>query len=137
MTTIVLKKANQMAAKKIDISAAIFSNITEDTAREFIAHRENIKKPLTQGAFDRAMASAVKCERLGITAEDAVLMTIDKGWQGIVYEYVAAELARRFSAVSEVVISRNVSPQAICGTVPRSTREMSITENLTDRSWAE
>ena len=35
-----------MIYKKIDITQAALSNIDEDTAKEFVDHRVNIKKPL-------------------------------------------------------------------------------------------
>lgn len=111
---------------------AIFSNISEDVAKEFIDHRINIKKRLTQGAFDRAMATAVKCEKLGISAEDAVIMAIDKTWQGVTYEYVAAEISRRMSAMTQAATTPRLQQQESS----RSTRDRSVLEDLTDRSWA-
>lgn len=121
-----------MIYKKIAINMAIFSNITEEAAHEFIDHRINIKKPLTQGAFDRAMATAVKCEKLGISATDAVLMAVDKGWQGITYEYIAAEISRRMTAITQAVTTPRVQQQD----GNRSTRDRTVLEDLTDRSWA-
>lgn len=111
-----------MIYKKIAINMAIFGNICEDVAKEFIDHRLNIKKPLTQGAFDRAITAAIRCEKLGISAGDAILLAIDKGWQGIVYEYVAAEISRRMTAMPALS--------------PRPTRERSLMQDLTDTSWA-
>jgi len=121
-----------MIYKNISINMAIFSNISEDVAKEFIDHRINIKKRLTQGAFDRAMATAVKCEKLGISAEDAVIMAIDKTWQGVTYEYVAAEISRRMSAMTQAATTPRLQQQESS----RSTRDRSVLEDLTDRSWA-
>lgn len=125
-----------MIYKKIAINMAIFSNISEDVAKEFIDHRINIKKPLTQGAFDRAMATAVKCEKLGISAEEAVIMTVDKAWQGITYEYIAAEIARRMTAITEAVTTPRLQQQKQRPSANRSTRERTVLEDLNDRSWA-
>lgn len=121
-----------MVYKKIETSSAIFSNISEDVAQEFIDHRINIKKPLTQGAFNRAMATAVKCEGLGISAEEAIAMIVDKGWQGITFEYVAAELNRRMTAIQEV---RTSSQRTLLQT-DKSTRGTTIQQDLNDRGWA-
>lgn len=128
-----------MIYKKIALNMAIFSNVTEETAKEFIDHRINIKKPLTQGAFDRSMGVAVKCERLGISADEAVLMTVDKAWQGVTYEYIAAEISRRMAAITQSVAAPRLQQQKLCDTTgaPRSTRERTIQQDLNDRSWAD
>lgn len=112
-----------MIYKKIDISQAVFFNVTEDAAKEYIDHRLNIKKPLTQRAFDRAMQKALECERLGVTPDEAIEITVDNGWQGITPEYIAAGQSRKMQAARE---SMNTS----------STRDLTLIESLTDRSWA-
>lgn len=110
-----------MIYRKIDISKAAFYNVSEDAAKEYIDHRLNIKKPLTQRAFDRSLKKAVECERYGFKPDEAIEITVDKGWQGITPEYLAAEQSRRMQAVQEI---------------QGSTRKSALIEDLTDRSWA-
>ncbi len=107
---------------KIDISQTHLYGISDEAALEFIDWRKSIKKPLTQRAFERALREAFRCTVLGITADRAIEICIDKGWQGITFEYVKAELGRRSEAANRQVI---VKP----------TKE-SIIERLTDRSWS-
>ena len=54
-----------MIYRKIDISEAAFSMVSDDAAKEFIDHRVLKKSPLTQGAFKRAMKNAIKCQQFG------------------------------------------------------------------------
>lgn len=82
----------------IDISEAKLCGISDEAALELIEWRKSIKKPLTQRAFARAMKEATKCLELGITADQAIEIAIDKGWQGVTFEYIKAELQRRGQA---------------------------------------
>lgn len=69
-------------------------HVSADTAREFIDHRVKLKKPLTQGAFERAMktAASVTSSTLltgrGYTADKVIQKTIDFGWQGVNIEWI-------------------------------------------------
>jgi len=108
--------------KGIDLSEAVLCNVSEDLAREYIDFRVSIKKPLTQGAFKRAMMAACRCSQHGVTPDQAIEITIDKGWQGIVVEYIAKELANRSRASTEVVEYENP--------------KQAILNRLTDRSWS-
>lgn len=120
-----------MIYKKIDLTQAILSNIDEDTAREFVDHRINLKKPLTQGAFNRAVKAAVKCEAAGMCqAQEAVETTIDKGWIGVTPEYLANHFANRQQAAIESLQVVN-QPR-----LTQSTKDNSLQQDLTDRSWA-
>lgn len=118
-----------MIYKKIDLHSAVFANVSEEIAQEYIDFRISVKKPLTQGAFNRALNEAVKCESLGITASEAILMTIDKGWHGVTPEYIAKELNNRFEASA-----------AVSMTVPklvRPTNRTTLIEDLNNRDWAQ
>ena len=84
--------------KKIDTNCAIFCNVSEEVAQEYIDYRIAKKKPLTQGAFNRAMNQALACLKMGVSPDEAIEMTIDKGWDGVTPEYIAAEIGRRFDA---------------------------------------
>jgi hypothetical protein len=93
--------------RKIDISSAAVSNVSEDAAKELVDHRINIKKPFTQRAFDRAMKQAAICGQKGINPDEAIEITIDKGWQGVVVEYVVNEVSRRKQAITQGVPYEN------------------------------
>jgi hypothetical protein len=124
-----------MIYKNIDLHASVFCNVSEDMAKEYIDYRIKKKKPLTQGAFNRAVNQAAKCT---CTPDEAIEITIDKGWDGVTPEYIAAELSRRFEAVAQVFVKQNTVQRISDQTgKPRSTRDVSIIEGLTDRSWAD
>jgi len=127
-----------MLYKKIDLHCTVFCNVSEEVAKEYIDHRINKKKPLTQGAFNRAMNQAVLCMQKGITksADEAIEFVCSQGWDGVTPEYIAAEKAKRFDA-SVKAFAQNYAQnnQARVGTA-RSTRDISIAEQLTDKSWA-
>jgi hypothetical protein len=64
--------------------------IPKSVAQEFVQHRKNLKKPLTQEAFERQMKAAVKAgDQLGISPEKTIHETIDAGWQGIKGDWLA------------------------------------------------
>jgi len=67
---------------KIDISQAYLYGVSDEAAQEFVEWRKSIKKPLTQRAFERAMAVAVKCSELGISPDKAIEIVIDKEGEG-------------------------------------------------------
>jgi len=122
-----------MIYKSIDMHAAVFCNVSEDMAKEYIDYRIKKKKPLTQGAFNRAVNQAAKCT---CTPDEAIEITIDKGWDGVTPEYIAAELGRRFDAVAQVVSrpQRPVLQRQL--SAPNDTRSRTIEQDLNDRDWA-
>lgn len=85
-----------MIYKNIDLHASVFCNVSEDMAKEYIDYRIKKKKPLTQGAFNRAVNQAAKCV---CSPDEAIELTIDKGWDGVTPEYIQAELGRRTEAI--------------------------------------
>jgi hypothetical protein len=112
---------------KIDTTQAFTYGITDEAAEEFVEHRKLIKKPMTQRAFDRAMIEACKCAtQLDCTADQALELAIDKGWQAPTFEYVKAELERRHEAANrqQLVLVKNERPV------------QGIIDRLTDRSWS-
>lgn len=68
-----------------NISMEILGDAIElETAKEFIDHRIKLKKPLTQGAFDRTMKKAIQAsadKSLCQTADEIIHHVIDSGWQ--------------------------------------------------------
>lgn len=103
-----------MIYKKIDLHCSVFCNVSEEVAKEYIDYRINKKKPLTQGAFNRAMNQATKC--LGCAPDEAIEITIDKGWDGVTPEYIEAELGRRFDCAvtnTNTIYGTKFLPQSI------------------------
>jgi hypothetical protein len=109
----------------VDISCAYMYGVSDEAAKEFVDWRRSIKKPLTQRAFERAMAVAVKCSELGISPDKAIEIVIDKGWQGVTFEYIKAELERRGEAANRQQLVVH-APEDMQGFV----------ERVTDRGWA-
>lgn len=110
----------------IDTSQAHLYGVSDEAASELVEWRKMVNKPFTQGAFDRAMREAIKCNiNLGIPADRAIEIAIDKGWHGVTFEYIKAELERRGEAANrqQVVIH---APEDMQGFVAR----------VTDRGWA-
>lgn len=67
------------------------SEFSVETICEFIEHRINIKKPLTQKALQRFIANVTNIQsdqRIPFTANQIIEFTIDKGWAGIKTEYI-------------------------------------------------
>lgn len=126
-----------MIYKKIEIHRAILSSIHEETAKEFIDHRINLKKPLTQGGFDRSLRQAIKCESsLPISANEAFEITIDKGWVGVTFEYIQTHLHRLSQARQESIAREAIQSTSKPKLVSDNTRRP-IEDDLNDRSWAE
>lgn len=113
-----------MKKSKIDISQAHMYGVTDEAAQEFVDWRDSIRKPLTQRAFERAMMTAVRCNaELGITPDTAIEIAIDKGWQGVTFEYIRAELERRHEAMTRMPAIRQEP-------------EQDTIQRLTNRDWA-
>ena len=128
-----------MIHKKIDITQALLSNVEEDVATEFIDHRELIKKPLTQGAFNRAVNAALKCQFSGLcTVNEAFEITIDNGWQGVTPEYIANKIASHRQAAVQarttMAITSNTQPRLVSDNT--KTKDVPIDLMLNDHSWA-
>lgn len=81
------KKSKPAKPKREKPNAIDLSNlpdsISEDSAKAFIEHRKAIKAPLTQRAFDLAIAEALKGPEIGITPEQALDETMLAGWKGV------------------------------------------------------
>lgn len=88
-----LKETKNKKYKGLDFSNLPIE-IDEETGQEFVDHRKNLKKPLTQNAFDRAMRAAVDISEhpeVPLTAIQVITRVIDCGWQGIKPEYFIKE----------------------------------------------
>lgn len=66
--------------KKISLEE-LPDQVSRETAIEFIDHRINLKRSLTQNAFDRAVKQAVSWQVvLGLSANQIITEVIDAGW---------------------------------------------------------
>lgn len=74
--------ANKSSSKNISFEY-LPDDISIETAEEFIEHRNLLKAPLTQRAFDLAMEEAAQAPSIGLTPEQAIDETIAAGWKGI------------------------------------------------------
>lgn len=110
-----------MKYKNIDLSEICFYNVSESAAKSFIDYRKEIKKPLTQRAFNLCLAEAVKCGTLNLTPDEVLDKTQVWGWQAPNFAYTANKLANEFSAISRTMMSKT----------PRH-----ILEDRNDTSWA-
>lgn len=122
-----------MKYKNIDLSELPFYNVSEDAAKSFIDWRHSLKKPMTQRAFNLCLKEAVLCGQLGLTPDEALDKTQLWGWQAPNYAYAVNKMQNEFNALAVV------STQRLCDNTgkPRDTRERTMIEDLTDRSWAE
>lgn len=112
-----------MKYKNIDLSELPFYNVSESAAKSFIDWRKELKKPLTQRAFELCLIEAVKCGTLGLTPDEVLDKTQVWGWQAPNFAYTANKLSQEFSAIAQ--------------TVSTPTNRRSLEQDLTDRSWAE
>lgn len=82
------KKKKEKKEKKENIADILASRCSSDVAADFVEHRRQIKRPLTELAAKRMVA---KLE--GHPDPDGVLnLSIENGWQGIFPEKVKASL---------------------------------------------
>lgn len=120
----VIKKYN----KKISLEKLPLE-ISPDVAGEFIELRERLKKPLTQGAFDRAMREALRGVHFGLSANEVIRECVDAGWQGIKVQWV---LNRR----AAMQPNRNLAPPNMRASPVHDTRSTPLSQQLNDTSWA-
>lgn len=70
------------------------SGISIDAAQGFVDHRKLLKAPLTQRAFDQAMATAARASEIGMTPDEAIDETVAAGWRGIKLEWLENRKAK-------------------------------------------
>lgn len=97
-----------------------------DSFKEFIDHRVNMKKPLTQAALDRAFM-AVGRASIDLDWDPRIVLqkTIDAGWQGVNSDW----LRNRYSKNQPPDQNHKQQPEG-------STRATSLEDDLKDVSWA-
>ena len=135
--------------KKIDLSG-MDARISIERAKEFIDYRRiEKKKPLTQRAFDKNMKNAVSAATLlNCSPDKAIKSVMERNWEAVNPFYLlnaitserlalaqAAENSERMSEV-EMRRERRRSRQTQEELHHRSTRDLTLQEELNDTSWA-
>ena len=73
-----------------------FENVPDhivDHVKEFVDHRKNLKKPLTQKALDRFLVAVSQISvELNLTPERVITETIDAGWQSVKSDWLSNRL---------------------------------------------
>ena len=113
-----------MKYRELDLTF-IPDGIELDAIKSYIDFRCKIKKPLTQRAFNQAMAKALEAPSVGMTPTELIDFTVDKGWSGINLQYTANARVNEFEAASRVAIAGKVT-----------TRQLTLKDELDDNSWA-
>jgi uncharacterized protein YdaU (DUF1376 family) len=58
-------------------------SVSDDRAKAFIAHRKALRRPLTAHAVTLLSKSLAECEAMGISADAAIDLAIERGWQTV------------------------------------------------------
>lgn len=128
-----------MKLPKIDITG-IDIEIEPEAALEYIQHRINKKKPLTQRAFNQAMTKALSAHEVGMTPTELIDWTVEKGWDGINLAYTKNALASEMQATMQATAiphMKNVNQSGMLGNYPSTkTKDQPILKQLSDDSWA-
>ena len=89
-------KAKRARSKPIQIDLSkLPSCISLETAQAFIDHRNAMKRPLTQYAFNLAIKEAMKAPSIGITPDQALDETISAGWQRVKLDWIVNQRSRQ------------------------------------------
>lgn len=108
-----------------------FANIPDEyleAMTEFAEHRVKKKSPLTQKALNRFMNNVVNsAAELQMHPNDVIHEAIDAGWQSVKTEWLRNRLGENNGQIQS---GRNSKADG------QSTRDTTLQENLTDRSWA-
>ena len=81
-------KKQETLNKKQETSIKRPNNVTKKTWEDFLIHRKNLKKPLTETAL-KGIKNEVK--KSSISLEDALIMVQARGWQSFKSEWVTNE----------------------------------------------
>jgi len=123
-----MKKATKIDYTGLDIEIEL------EAAQSYVEHRINKGKPLTQRAFNQAMAMALRAHEVGMTPTELIDWTVGvKGWDGINISFTKASLSRETMAEFEATAIR---PKNVVSLGNRKTRDIPVLEQLNDRSWS-
>ena len=81
-------KKQETLNKKQETSIKRPNNVTKKTWEDFLIHRKNLKKPLTETAFKGIKKEVSKTS---ISLEDALVMVQARGWQSFKSDWIEKE----------------------------------------------
>ena len=81
-------KKQETLNKKQETSIKRPNNVTKKTWEDFLIHRKNLKKPLTETAFKGIKKEVSKTS---ISLEDALVMVQARGWQSFKSDWIKEE----------------------------------------------
>ena len=87
-TTVQLNKKQETLNKKQETNIKRPNNVTKKTWEDFLIHRKNLKKPLTETAFKGIKKEVSKTS---ISLEDALVMVQARGWQSFKSDWIEKE----------------------------------------------
>ena len=87
-TKVQLNNKQETLNKKQETNIKRPNNVTKKTWEDFLIHRKNLKKPLTETAFKGIKKEVSKTS---ISLEDALVMVQARGWQSFNSKWVAKE----------------------------------------------
>ena len=96
----------------------------EATYNDWLKVRKAHRAPVSQTVINRLAPHINKLYRSGVSADDAFAIAVENGWRGIKYQWVQNAIAQDMQGLSD-----NVVPIG-------STRDTTLEQELTDRSWA-
>lgn len=105
----VKKEKNTTGGSALDLSK-LPDGVSEELARDFIEHRKQIKKPLTQRALDLCLGEAAKAPDHGLTPEEVINETIVAGWMKPNPEWVVKRLGNQAPANNVTPLKRKNGP---------------------------
>lgn len=104
----------------------------EDVFTDWVAMRKEKRAKTTQTAINRTAKWVNLFYQQGYDVDTALSIACELGWQGL--EHVYSQEQRKGFPEGR---NRLVQGQNIVQHKPRSTRELTTTELVTDRSWAD
>ena len=87
-TNVQLNKKQETLNKKQETNIKRPNNVTKKTWEDFLIHRKNLKKPLTETAFKGIKKEVSKTS---ISLEDALVMVQARGWQSFKSDWIKEE----------------------------------------------
>ena len=87
-TKVQLNKKQETLNKKQETNIKRPNNVTKKTWEDFLIHRKNLKKPLTETAFKGIKKEVSKTS---ISLEDALVMVQARGWQSFKSDWIKEE----------------------------------------------
>lgn len=85
------KEKNNTGGSALDFSE-LPDGFTESVVRDFVEHRNKIKKPLTQRALTLCLNCAATAHKFGLTPDQVLEETVAQGWQKPNPEWVAKKI---------------------------------------------